>query len=874
MKKFFLVDVSSMFFRAFYAIRPLTSPGGVPVNAVYGFLAMLTKLLKDESPEYVVFCYDRKEPSFRKDLYDDYKANRSEMPEDLAQQIPYIKKLADLLGVPSMEEPGFEADDLIGTLALWGRDQGFDVNIVSGDKDFGQLVGPGVTLYDTMKDLRYDAAGVKEKWGVRPDQMIDYLALVGDSSDNVPGVAGIGPKGALKLLEQFKDLEEMYANLDKVESKSVREKLAASKDKAFLSKRLVTIVTDVKLPKDPEHYHLKPMDRENLRELLRELGFKTFEKNLLDGGEDVKTIVHASATVKGAAKAAKPAAAPTFAGPAPKIVDLSGPAPVEVVGNAVPFDDRDVTPLGPQALADKLVVEAEAWGYLDPRGIFVASGDGLYLVDGDAKEFGPLADAKKIRWKGFDLKTFWHAIGAVDPIPAWDSMLAAYAIHGGDCSDLGKLLDRHLGASLPEMAPPAQWVETQKQLAEELTERLAEHAADKVYMDLELPLAPVLLRMERRGIKIDRKLLEKESKALEKDIAAVEAEVHRLAGESFNVGSPKQLGVILFEKLGLPAGKKTKTGYSTGAEVLEKIEHPIAAKVLTWRELSKLKSTYVDALPGLADENGRIHTTFTQATTATGRLSSVDPNLQNIPIRTERGRRIREAFIAGEGLSLLSVDYSQIELRILAHISQDPALTRAFADDLDIHAATAAEVFNVPLKEVTADQRRTAKAVNFGIAYGQAAFGLAENLGIPRGEAAQVIERYFEKFKGVREYIESTVKTAHEQGYVETLFGRRRYIEELSSKNQAMRKFGERAAINAPIQGTASDLVRLAMIRLSAKVPLDMLLQVHDELIFEAKKEDLERWIPEILKIMEGAAQLRVPLRANYAIGHSWGEAH
>lgn len=846
MKTLYLVDVSSMFFRAFYAIRPLTSPAGVPVNAVYGFLSMIAKLIKDEKPQYMVFCYDRKEPSFRKDLYEDYKANRSEMPEDLAVQIPYIKRFATLLGIPTMEVPGFEADDLIGTFTKLARRQGAEVVIVSGDKDFGQLLEPGVVLFDTMKNIRYDVAGAKEKWGVSPEQMIDYLSLVGDSSDNIPGVAGIGPKGAIKLLEQFPSLEAIYENMESIESKSIREKLALSKEMAFLSKKLVTISTDVEVDQNFESYRMKSIERQELRSLLAELNFKTMERSLLGEGDPVLSgPSNASASPVGLARA-------------------SGSEEADV-----PVESLSVS-----NVVDRIRAGSTLWGFQDSRGVFLSDGAMIYALEGDLRLLGPATDQLMISWKGFDLKAFWHAIHARHPLAAWDSMLAAYVVEAGDCSDFAKVHERYTAGRLPEFPSPAQLLGAQKNLEKALLAQLKERQGERVYHELELPLAAVLLRMEQRGIRLDRAALAVQSDELAGEIAVLEKDIHELAGEAFNIGSPKQLGHILFDKLGLPVVKKTKTGYSTDSDVLEKTNHPIAERVLSWRELSKLKSTYVDALPQLAGEGDRVHTSFNQALTATGRLSSNSPNLQNIPVRTERGQRVRRAFIAGEGQKLLSVDYSQIELRILAHISEDPGLLKAFSEDLDIHAATAAEVFGVGLQEVSGEQRRVAKAVNFGIAYGQAAFGLAETLGIPRGEAQGIIQRYFEKFKGVEEYIQETTKLAHEKGYVETLFGRRRYIVELQAKNPALRKFGERAAINAPIQGTASDLVKKAMIELGRSVDVEMLLQVHDELIFEGEESHLRQITPKIIAVMEGVAVLKVPLKVNYAIGSNWDEAH
>jgi DNA polymerase-1 len=866
MKKIYLIDVSSMFFRAFYAIRALSSPTGMPVNAIYGFLSMISKLLKEEKPEYIVFCYDRKEASFRKDMYSEYKANRTEMPDDLAVQIPYIKKLADLLGIPSVEVESYEADDLIGTMSCLGRKLGLDVVIVSGDKDFGQLVQDHVVLFDTMKDIRYDAQGVFEKWGVRPDQFIDYLAIVGDTSDNVPGVKGIGEKGAIKLLQQFKSLEDIYENIDQVESKSVREKLIAAKEMAILSKKLVTIVCDVPVSEDLQTYHIQPLKREELRAFLREVNFKTFEKNLL-GAEDTDPSL---ATMAGA-----PVAVPSTT-----VMEQLNPTIPEDTGQmlVIPVaSHQEVTfiesTLTTRQLSEKLSEGQHLWGFSDERGVFVGNDREVISIT-DSEFLGKLTDTFKIQWHGFDLKNFWHKIGASKPRGAEDSQLAAYVLKAGDTSDFRKIFTKFMMNTIPEMASPSQLYNAHLHFAKTVQELLVSQHGEKVYQNFELPLARVLLSMEKRGVRLDKPFLAKQSVELAQELGELEKQIHATAGESFNIGSPKQLGGILFEKLGLPAGKKTKTGYSTDNEVLESLDHPIAKLVLQWRELAKLKSTYVDALPALLKEDERVHTSFNQALTTTGRLSSTHPNLQNIPIRTARGQQVRKAFVAEEGMKLLSLDYSQIELRILAHISEDPGLCKAFAEDLDIHTATAAEIYNLPLKEVGSDLRRAAKAVNFGIAYGQGAFGLAENLGISRSEAKDIIDRYFTRFKGVREYIEGTTKLAHEKGYVETLFGRRRYIDELSSKNMALKKFGERAAINAPIQGTASDLVKKAMIDVFDQFPLRMLLQVHDELIFEEREEMLLQHAPNLAKVMENVAQLRVPLKVNYAIGNNWDEAH
>lgn len=850
MKKIYLVDVSSLFFRAFYAIRPLTAPNGTPVNATYGLMSMLVKLLKTERPNYLVFCYDRKEPSFRKDLYEAYKANRTEMPDDLAQQIPYIKKIADLLGIPSLEVPQYEADDLIGSITRVALENKFEVVIVSGDKDFAQLIKPGVILYDTMKETKMGPKEVVDKWGVHPEQFQDYLAIVGDSSDNIPGVSGLGPKGAQKLLVNYGSLEKIYSQLDKVTPAGTQEKLRKNQDMAFLSKKLVTIDQNAPVDTNLESYRLRGMKKPELRKLLQELNFKTFEKNLL-GDESSAGEVEDSLSASAADSVIESAV----------ISESKISSPSSTTSEAHKDEVYTVTV---QEFLQQTQSLKSLWAWSQPQGLFFFDENRIWSVTGDLAQLQKELEARKVLWSGFDLKSFWRELQGFNPQIRWDSMIASYVVRAGDCSDFHKVYHINTGETLSDLAGPGEYLRAQLQLKNVLTEKLNSGGGDKVYRELDLPLAPILLRMERRGIKIDVEYLKNFSEELAQDLAKTEKEIWDLAGESFNVGSTKQLGAILFDKLKLPVIKKTKTGYSTDNDVLQELNHPIGNLVLEFRELAKLKSTYVDALPALAHKDThRVHTHFNQALTTTGRLSSTNPNLQNLPIRTERGARVREAFIAEKGRRLLSVDYSQIELRILAHISQDKGLIRAFREDLDIHAATASEVFGVKLSEVTADQRRKAKAVNFGIAYGQGAFGLAETLGIPRSEAQAIIKRYFEKFIGIKEYIEETVKSAYEKGYVETLFGRRRYLDELKNRSPAIRKFGERAAINAPIQGTASDLMKKAMIELDQKCPLDLLLQIHDELVFEATPDDIAKWEREIIQIMESVMKLDVPLKVN-----------
>ncbi len=885
-KKIFLIDASSLFFRAFYAIRPLTSPAGLPTNAIYGFLTMVTKILKDEKPDYIVFCYDRKEPSFRKEIYNDYKANRSETPEDLVPQIPYIKKIADLFGIPSLEVARFEADDLIGTLTKVSRKHDLDVYIVSGDKDFGQLVGPHVWLFDTMKNIKYDSAGVVEKWGVKPEQMIDYLALVGDASDNVPGVMGIGPKGAQKLLSDFGSLENIYDNIEQIKG-AIQEKLKVSKDDAFLSKKLVTIETEVPVAQGLESYHTREPNLPEIQKLLTELNFKNLEK----------TLDHLPKHGIGGASAFTTATDELSSGESSSssVQTSTVEVPILAVENLVPFVHEkikhhiQVEELSAQFISATLKPGQKIWGLQNQQGIYLGDADKkiLYILRGDLDEVSKELQALHLHWNGYDLKSFWHQIHfrlnresiaeAFKVIGAWDSMLAAYVLRAGESMTWERVLFRYLGETPGDLENPADHFDQQLRLQAKLQDGLAENRAEKkLFEELEMPLLILLFKMECYGIHLDRELLRVQSVELTSNIQELETKICGAAGEVFNIASPKQLAHILFDKLKLPPSKKTKTGFSTDNDVLDKLktQHPIVDSVLEYRELAKLKSTYVDALPNMIKEDGRIHTTLNQALTATGRLSSMEPNLQNIPIRTVRGARVRKAFTAEPGKKLLSVDYSQIELRILAHYSGDKNLCEAFHQDLDIHAATAAEVFGVGLKEVTSEMRRTAKAVNFGIAYGQGAFGLAENLGISRTESADIIKKYFARFPGVRSYIDETIAQASRDGFVETFFGRRRYIAELKSSSAMVKKFGERAAINAPIQGTAADIVKMAMIKVSENIAIPMILQVHDELIFESSESDLRDHLKEICELMSNVISLKVPLKANAAIGNNWDEAH
>jgi DNA polymerase-1 len=855
MKTLYLVDASNMFYRAFFAIPPLTNNKGMPTNALYGFINMTMKLLKDCKPDYLVYCFDRKEETFRNEIYAEYKAHRDEMPDDLKPQIPYLKQLTTLLGLSQLDAEGFEADDVIGTLAMLGVKNKVQVVIVSGDKDFAQLVRPGVSLYDTMKDVRTDDDGVKAKFGIRPDQMIDYLAIVGDSSDNVPGVRGIGPKGAVKLLADYETLDGIYRHIDEIKG-ATQKKLIENKEVAFLSRKLCTIVSDVKLDVKFDDFKPKQVEQEPLRALLQDLGFNSLQKKFFSG--------ETPATAPGAEKKISleaPAAAEK-----PKAKKSGGG------GGIQKWVDEEWTVAD---LAEKIEPYSEIWGLLSERGLYLGYKGKALKVPADDAEIGAAIARKNLRWKGYDLKQIFKALRLENPFVLWDGLLAAYVARPSSIEGFDGIFEQYCSRKLPEFCSPAEQLTAHQELEVLLREKLVLQEGESVYEKFDLPLVPVLAKLEVQGMRLDLEELKNQSKALNGDIVRLEKAIHQEAGETFNIGSPKQMGTVLFDKLKLPPGKKTKTGYSTDSEVLESLagRHAIAKLILEWRELSKLKSTYVDALPALAVD-GRVHTSLNQAATSTGRLSSLNPNLQNIPIRTERGRLIRKAFIADEGHCIISADYSQIELRILAHITGDEGLTKAFHADLDIHTATAAEVFEIPLDQVTSENRRIAKAVNFGIAYGQGAYGLADALGIERKTATDIIKRYFERFPGVKQYMETTIREGIEAGYVSTLFGRRRYIDELKSQNQMLRRAGERAAINAPIQGTAADLVKLAMIQVHQSLPVPLLLQVHDELLFECPVDDAKEMAADIQEITEKIYPMKVPLKVNVGIGPNWDDAH
>ena len=847
-KKIMVLDGNSIVNRAYFGIRMLNAPDGTPTNGVYGFVAILQRLLDQERPEAVAVTFDVHAPTFRHQMSDAYKATRKPMPEDLRVQIPLLKQLLDAMGIRRYELAGWEADDLMGTMAARCEAAGWACRLVTGDKDSFQLITDAThvihikTRMGQTETIEYDPARFREEYGLEPAGMVDLKALMGDSSDNIPGVPGIGEKSALDLLHRFGTLDGVYENLADASVKAgQRTKLEAGADSARLSYTLATIRRDAPIDFDPEEdlWSLRPSGA--LYELCRRLGFGRFiERWRLAPDED--------------APAAETAALPHVAGDAEAALAAAEAADTLAV---LPLDGLD--------------------------GLSLCDGKNVYdLTWSDGGEtytrllrtvFSP--DKTKLGHNVKDLMALLLAEGLPTGGPWFDTALAGY-LADALASDyaLPRLSQRYLGRELD--GAEAVWA-----LHQALPAKLEELGMSRLYQDIELPLCAVLADMERAGFLVDRKALYDFGQDLSAGIAALQEDIWAQAGGQFNINSPKQLGEVLFDRLGLPAGKKTRTGWSTNADVLDRLKdrHPIVGQVLEYRELAKLKSTYTDGLQKAIGPDGRIHTSFQMTATDTGRLSSRDPNLQNIPVRRRLGAGIRRMFVAGPGNVLVDADYSQIELRLLAHISGDEAMQEAFLSGEDIHAVTAGQVFGLPLAEVTHELRSRAKAVNFGIVYGISAFSLAQDIGVPQAEAKLYIDTYLAKYHGVREYMERTIAQARETGYVSTLFGRRRALPELHSSNFNLRSFGERVARNMPIQGTAADIIKLAMIRVNHRLGRELpqaklLLQVHDELIVECPAALGERAAAILKEEMEHAAQLSVPLTADAHVGHSWADAH
>ncbi|MFH1278360.1 MAG: DNA polymerase I [Candidatus Eisenbacteria bacterium] len=890
-KRLFLIDGSALVFRSFYAFirNPLRTSKGEETSAVFGVVSALIRVLKERRPDYIAFVLDTAAPTFRKEMYPEYKANRIEMPKELAEQYPRIMETVKALSVPLLMKEGWEADDLIGTLALRGAEMGLEVEIYSGDKDFLQLVRPGVKLVIPGKagDDTEAATGedVIARAGVPPERIVDLMALTGDSSDNVPGIPGVGPKTARKLLEEHGTLDDLYEHLDEVGGK-LGERLKENRESAYLSKDLVTIRTDVEMDEGIEDLVRREIDIETLAPLLRELEFHSLLTEVGRGGEKEAEAAYRVARTK---------------------KDLEDLASRLKGAKRFAFDTETTSTEPMRAVLVGLSVAAaagEAW-YVPVRHADKNNAD-----LGDVKEIlGPLLENPSIpkiaQNAKYDILVLRRAGIEVAGL-AFDPMIASYLIdpgqrsHGLDHLALVHLnhkmipIERVIGAGRTQKTMDKVTTEEAYEyacedadmtlrLADRLAPRLEEGKLTKLMDEVEIPLVGVLARMEEAGVSVDVEFLGEMSVELASEIERMTVEIQEIAGVPFNLNSPKQLAEILFDRIGLKPVRKTKTGFSTDTNVLQELapRHPLPARILEYRQLEKLRGTYVDALPKMIHpETGRIHTSFNQTVAATGRLSSSDPNLQNIPIRTEIGRRIRKAFVAGgRNRSLLSLDYSQIELRLVAHLSEDEALIRDFGEGTDIHRRTAATLFGLKEDEVTGEMRSRAKAVNFGIIYGMGAFGLAGRLEIPQSEAQQFIDEYFAAYPGVKAYLDGTIEEGREKGYVETMLGRRRYLPELTSKNGRLRSFAERTAVNTPIQGSAADLIKLAMIAvdeelLRSGLRAHMILQVHDELVFEGPDDELGRVEKMARKIMESRMELRVPLVVDAGRGKNWLEAH
>jgi len=907
-----LIDASNYLYRAFYAIRGLTGPGGRPTNAVYGFLNMWRKYVADRKPAAVAVCFDRYEKTFREELDAAYKAQRQAMPDDLVPQIEDAKRLCRLLGLAVLEEPGFEADDLIGSIAVVAKEAGFRAEICSADKDLFQLVAdPDVAVFHPVKDLLLDEAGVLDFFGVKPSQVIDVLALMGDSSDNIPGVKGIGEKTAKELVGTFGSLDAVYERLNEVKGKK-RDLLEGGREDALRSRVLATVRCDRPLPapKDRllEHFRIRPVEGQAVKELAAfydEMGFGKFKKELVES-----------------AGPAKGPAGKAMASPEPSTLSLFEESPSSDASREGLRWIADVA--GLDALVAAAVKAGRASVHVEcgpgapwpapPLAAAVAVPGGesaAFALDASgAKALAALF--AKVPVVAHDAKRLFlaaDALGIAPPARYFDTMLASYVvapgIHAHDLAGDARGVLQLPPESVPSAkdlnggeASSAATLATEEgrrylaprvllplALADALAPRLREGSPLlRVLEEIEVPLVPVLARMEKAGIAVDRGVLLGLSKEFDSRLAALEAKIHEAAGEPFNIGSPLQLGRVLFEKLAYPAGKKTaKTkSYATGSDVLEELAAlstgPVPALVLEWREISKLKGTYVDALPACLASDGRIHTRYDQAVAATGRLSSNAPNLQNIPVRTEAGRSIRRAFVAAPGTKLVAADYSQIELRILAHLSGDEALIDVFRRGEDIHRATAAKIFGIDPALVTPDQRRGAKTINFGVLYGMGPFALAAQLGVPRAEAKEFIAAYFDRFPKIRACLDAILEKARATGGTETIFGRVRPIPGLHDRNHNVRANAERMAMNAPFQGSAADLIKIAMLALDKALAdelpgVRLLLQVHDELVLEAPAALVEKAAAVARRTMEGAASLSVPLTVDVGTGLNWAEA-
>lgn len=888
-KRIFLIDGAHAIYRSYHAIRELTSSKGLPTNATFGFIQIVQKIVKDYDPEYLVVVFDTPAPTFRHKLYPEYKANRPPMPEDLSVQIPWIKKVLEAYRIPQVEQEGYEGDDLMGTLAHKARQEDLEAVLVTGDKDLCQLVGPNIRVLDPRKDLLMGPEEVVSQFGVAAEQLADFLALTGDKVDNLPGIPGVGPKTAALLLQRFGTLEELFRRVSEIEKPKLRGLVEENRDQVWKTRELVEIFCEVPLQSGIEHFSRKSPDPEALRELFLNLEFQ----RLLDDLPAEKRLKEDRYVVVQDEKS---------------LDDLIDALSGRTEGFALDLETTSLTPMLAEPVGLSFAVEGDRAWYVPVGHDYLGVPNQLPLKD-VLERLGPVLDNPSLPKFGqnikYDLLVLKKQGLDVKGI-AFDTMIASYLLdpsrRGHRLDDLALEYLNHKMISFQDVTGPkgpaqktfdAVEVETAAVyscedahatylLTRVLEKKIRDEGFERLFHEVEVPLIEVLTEMEFTGIKIDVEFFSSLSHEFREKLLLLEKEIHVEAGTSFNINSPQQLGKILFDEIKLPGAKRTKTGYATDVKVLSRLaeKHPLPRLVLEYRSLSKLLSTYVDALPRLVNpETGRIHTSFNQSVTATGRLSSSDPNLQNIPIRTAEGRKIRQGFIPEEGMELLSADYSQIELRILAHVSGDERLLEAFQRGQDVHAHTAGLLFGCEPELISEEMRRRAKVINFGVIYGMGAYGLAEQLGISMGEAREFIEQYFLTYSGVKAWQEACLQEARKTGYVKTLLNRKRPLPEISSRNANVRSMAERTAINTPIQGTAADLIKVAMIRVFHRLGEEgfrtrMLLQVHDELVFEVLEPEREKVRPLIREEMENVMPLQVDMKVDMEQGKNWSEAH
>ncbi len=897
MKTFYIIDGSAYIYRAYHAIRSLSTRSGLPTNAVYGVVQMLLKLVRAKKPDYIACAFDAREATFRHQMYAEYKAHRPKMPEELSLQIPYIHRVVAALSIPMMIQPGYEADDLIGTLARRAEAAGVAVVIVSGDKDMFQLISPQVTLYDPLKEKVYGETEVEARFGLKPVQMVEMMGLMGDAVDNIPGVSGIGEKTAIRLIQQFQTLDHLLSHLDQIKKEGLRETLRQEQDMARLSRDLARIDTQCPMAFDLAKFQVASPSLERLAPLCRELEFSSLLRELTPA---CKGIPPESYDVP---------SHPQQGSQGPKSSHDSQPSQALTI-------ETLTTPDAIANLIQKINVENEVAFVLlfsptEPlslEGVFLSCQIGtvgfLPVSHGEIpfwlQEIFASETLTKISHNLKPTLTWFTKTGVTMRGPQRDTLIAAYLLNPGQRDySLTRLAQNYLQTSpLPERSShsatetgidpearihdAAYQADLILQLSDPIHRAIQGEGMLSLLTDIEMPLVALLSQMEQQGMRVNVPLLNELSKEMAIQLAELTTRIHRLAGVEFNINSPKQLSEVLFQRLNLPVIRKTKTGFSTDEDVLTQLAvlHELPSELLNSRQLTKLKSTYIDPLPHLVSkETGRVHTQFNQAVTATGRLSSSEPNLQNIPIRGEMGQKIRQAFVAKPGHRLLSADYNQIELRILAHLSEDASLIESFLAGGDVHTQTAVQIFGLSREEISTEMRRVAKTVNFGVIYGISPFGLSTNLGLSQPEAKRYITRYFEHYQGVRRFMDAMIETARTHGYVVTLFNRKRRIDEINSNNKKLREAGERLAMNSPIQGSAADIIKVAMLSIGAwmareQVASRMILQVHDELIFEVPEEEVSLMKEGVIPRMEGAIALKVPLTVNLGIGMNWREIH